>query len=47
MHQQKIYLFATMLAVVGCIVAALSKNIGLLIGMRCLQAIGCVPLASF
>ncbi|KAI0770404.1 MFS general substrate transporter [Fomes fomentarius] len=38
--RKKVYLVSTALCVVGCIVAALSKNIGVLIGMRCIQAFG-------
>ena len=46
-YLQKIYLLATVLCMVGCIVAALSKTIGVLIGMRCFQAVGYVaPLLS-
>ena len=43
---QKVYLLSTLIAMVGCIIAALSKTIGVLIGMRCFQAVGCVPLTS-
>ncbi|PIL35228.1 MFS general substrate transporter [Ganoderma sinense ZZ0214-1] len=38
--RKKVYLLSTALAVVGCIVAALSKSINVLIGMRCIQALG-------
>ncbi|THH21574.1 hypothetical protein EW146_g47 [Bondarzewia mesenterica] len=35
-----VYITSIAIAVVGCIVAALSKTIEILIGMRCLQAVG-------
>ncbi|CDO69278.1 hypothetical protein BN946_scf185042.g180 [Trametes cinnabarina] len=38
--RKKVYLVSTALCMVGCIVAALSKTIGVLIGMRCIQALG-------
>ncbi len=37
---QNVYLLATALSMVGCIVAALSKTIVVLVAMRCIQAIG-------
>ncbi|KAI8971143.1 MFS general substrate transporter [Trametes punicea] len=38
--RKRVYLVSTALCVLGCIVAALSKTIGVLIGMRCIQALG-------
>ncbi|KAH9924619.1 MFS general substrate transporter [Epithele typhae] len=38
--RKKVYLLSTLLAMVGCIVGANSKTIGVLIGMRCFQAVG-------
>lgn len=37
---QRVYLLSTALCFVGCVVCALAKSIGVLIGMRCVQAIG-------
>ncbi len=39
---QRVYLLSTALCFVGCVVCALAKSIGVLIGMRCVQAIGYV-----
>ncbi|KAI0078221.1 MFS general substrate transporter [Panus rudis PR-1116 ss-1] len=38
--RKKIYLVSFALGIVGCIVAATAKTIGVLIGMRCVQAAG-------
>ncbi|KAI0770423.1 vacuolar DHA amino acid exporter [Fomes fomentarius] len=38
--RKNVYLLATALSMVGCIVAALSKTIVVLVAMRCIQAIG-------
>ncbi|KAI0671082.1 major facilitator superfamily domain-containing protein [Trametes maxima] len=40
--RKRVYLLATALCVLGCIMAALSENIGVLIGMRCIQGLGAV-----
>ena len=40
--QQKVFLVSTALCMTGTLVAALSKTIHVLIGMRCFQAVGCV-----
>lgn len=37
-------MLSTALCFVGCVVCALAKSIGVLIGMRCVQAIGYVLL---
>ncbi|KAH9912334.1 MFS general substrate transporter [Epithele typhae] len=44
--RKKIYLLSTLLALVGCIVAANAKTIGVLIGMRCIQAVGSAAVTS-
>ncbi|KAH9846411.1 MFS general substrate transporter [Lenzites betulinus] len=44
--RKKVYLVSTALCAIGCIVAALSKTIGVLIGMRCIQAIGSSAVIS-
>ncbi|KAI9064704.1 vacuolar DHA amino acid exporter [Trametes sanguinea] len=44
--RKKVYLVSTALCMVGCIVAALSKTIGVLIGMRCIQALGSSAVMS-
>ncbi|KAI0754649.1 major facilitator superfamily domain-containing protein [Daedaleopsis nitida] len=41
--RKNVYLLSTALCLLGCIVAAVSKTIGVLVGMRCIQAIGCAP----
>lgn len=43
---QKVYLASITLCTVGCVVAGLAKTIGVLIGMRCVQAAGYVLLIS-
>ena len=37
---QKVYLVSMTICTVGAVVAGTAKSIGVLIGMRCLQAIG-------
>ncbi|KAI0632989.1 MFS general substrate transporter [Trametes polyzona] len=44
--RKRVYLISTALCTVGCIVAALSKSIGVLIGMRCIQAVGSSAVMS-
>ncbi|KAL7279742.1 hypothetical protein ACG7TL_006149 [Trametes sanguinea] len=44
--RKRVYLISTALCMVGCIVAALSKTIGVLIGMRCIQALGSSAVMS-
>ncbi|KAI0330794.1 MFS general substrate transporter [Cubamyces sp. BRFM 1775] len=44
--RKRIYLVSTALCTVGCIVGALSKRIGVLIGMRCIQALGSSAVIS-
>ncbi|TFK81569.1 vacuolar DHA amino acid exporter [Polyporus arcularius HHB13444] len=38
--RKNVYLVSAALGVVGCIVAALAQNVNVLIGMRCIQALG-------
>ncbi|KAL1943448.1 hypothetical protein VTO73DRAFT_4523 [Trametes versicolor] len=44
--RKRVYLLSTALCFVGCVVCALAKSIGVLIGMRCVQAIGLSPVLS-
>ncbi|KAL1950238.1 hypothetical protein VTO73DRAFT_5362 [Trametes versicolor] len=44
--RKRVYLLSTALCTIGCIVAALSKTIGVLIGMRCIQAVGSSAVIS-
>ncbi|KAI0823183.1 MFS general substrate transporter [Trametes gibbosa] len=44
--RKRVYLVSTALCMIGCIVAALSKTIGVLIGMRCIQAVGSSAVIS-
>ncbi|KAI0643020.1 vacuolar DHA amino acid exporter [Trametes meyenii] len=44
--RKRVYLLSTALCTLGCIVAALSKTISVLIGMRCIQAIGSSAVIS-
>ncbi|EJF61025.1 vacuolar DHA amino acid exporter [Dichomitus squalens LYAD-421 SS1] len=44
--RKKVYLVSTALCTIGCIVAALSKTIDVLIGMRCIQALGSSAVMS-
>ncbi|KAI0629848.1 vacuolar DHA amino acid exporter [Trametes polyzona] len=44
--RKRVYLVSTALCTIGCIVAALSKTIGVLIGMRCIQAVGSSAVIS-
>ncbi|KAJ8496947.1 hypothetical protein ONZ51_g803 [Trametes cubensis] len=44
--RKRVYLASTALCMVGCIVGALSKRIGVLIGMRCIQALGSSAVMS-
>ncbi|KAH9891990.1 MFS general substrate transporter [Cubamyces lactineus] len=44
--RKRVYLVSTALCMVGCIVGALSKRIGVLIGMRCIQALGSSAVMS-
>ncbi|KAI0643019.1 MFS general substrate transporter [Trametes meyenii] len=38
--RKRVYLLATALCMLGCVMAALSKSIAVLIGMRCIQGLG-------
>ncbi|KAI0373855.1 MFS general substrate transporter [Pilatotrama ljubarskyi] len=44
--RKKVYLVSSALCMLGCIVAALSKKISVLVGMRCIQAFGSSAVMS-
>ncbi|KAI0775515.1 vacuolar DHA amino acid exporter [Trametes elegans] len=44
--RKRVYLVSTALCMLGCIVAALSKTIDVLIGMRCIQGVGSSAVIS-
>ncbi|KAJ3523174.1 hypothetical protein NM688_g8769 [Phlebia brevispora] len=44
--RKKVYLASITLCTIGCIVAGLAKTVGVLIGMRCIQAAGSAAVIS-